>query len=159
MDGKSLCVCGCPRSSHNNGRDSCTTTGITPIVGGVGGRGWRCKCKGFRQSIIRMGDWPPRTRNTDPQTSHDAEARVKASGERSRHANAVLDLVSTFGPANSSALARHEHKGLHSDYFQRREQIRRRLGELRDANLIYDYRIDGDRELTWALGPAPEEKP
>jgi len=104
-------------------------------------------------------EWPPRTRTGAPVTSHQAEARVKADRTRNTHAQATLDLVILYGPGTSSQLAEHPHDHLHADYFQRREQIRRRLGELRDQvvpPLLESFQVAGVRELTWKAVEAGE---
>ncbi len=91
----------------------------------------------------------PRTRNTDPVTSHLAEAEVRDSGSLATQAAATLDLVRAHGPASSSDLARFRHDAFHSDYYQRREQIRRRLGELA-PEFIEKIHV-GKRELVWRI--------
>lgn len=47
----------------------------------------------------------PRARSTDPATSHQAAARVKASGALGRHQRAVLEAVQRFPGHTSAELA------------------------------------------------------
>jgi hypothetical protein len=105
-------------------------------------------------------DQTPRTRNTDPVTSHKAEAKVRASGARASQGNAVLGLVRQWGPATSTQLSQVPHPALSSDPVARRYQISRRLGELADHKPPLIERVDtGKRELCWRVVAPAENSP
>ena len=76
---------------------------------------------------MNLDDVPPRSRTTDPDTSHKAEREMRQSGALGKQAQAVFDLVSarpghtTWELANGDALMERrigrrladlEHKGL-----------------------------------------------
>ena len=88
----------------------------------------------------------PRARASDPETSHEAAAAIKASGELGRQQRAVLDLVRRFPGRTSIELA-----ALSDRQFDR-YQVARRLPELapvyvRRSDSVVE--INGRRHHTW----------
>lgn len=81
-----------------------------------------------------LSQLPPRTRATDPQSSHRAEQQVRSSGVLRGQAKTVLNLVTKFPGRTSKQLA---DLGPLDRY-----QIARRTADLRRLGLI--YRFDPD---------------
>ena len=88
-----------------------------------------------------------RARRTDPPSSHEAAARVEASGIGARQAEYVLWLVRAYPGCTSGELS-------FNDISIDRYQISRRLPELERAGLIWRSgprvcRALGSRQMTW----------
>lgn len=71
----------------------------------------------------------PASRNTDPYSSHAAEAEINKTGLRSAQHKSVLDLVNRFPGCTSDELAK--HGGID------RHQTGRRLPELETGGYVY----------------------
>jgi hypothetical protein len=90
---------------------------------------------------------PPASRDTDPESSHEAEAKHKARGS---HKNMALILVRRYPGSTAQELAIHcEHLMLH-------HELLRRLCDLADHRdgRIYrgeqrKCRVTGRKMLTW----------
>jgi hypothetical protein len=72
----------------------------------------------------------PRARNTDPESSHVAAAKIKSSGALSRQQQIALEMVTRF-PGHTSAELADIYAKEHGQYFSEwRIRFARRLPEL-----------------------------
>jgi len=94
---------------------------------------------------------PPRSKNTDPISSHQAEAAVMASGSLSRHMAAVLELVRRHPRRTSTELCELAagHPAFSTKAHERLYQIRRRLSDLRIRDKIERIKLSG--ECAWEV--------
>lgn len=80
----------------------------------------------IRQALIDV----PRARNSDPETSHEAAARIKASGALNRQQQLVSDAVRVHKGFTSGELAKAHAKQYGGTWQQHRPMFGRRLKEL-----------------------------
>jgi len=104
------------------------------VQGGAQEGGSAVSAQGELDFVMR--DPPPRTRNTDPITSHEAEARVRSDGTMGDHAGAVLELIRAHPGSTGTQLAQYPHPLLGADATTRRYQIMRRVSDLTRNELI-----------------------
>jgi hypothetical protein len=85
---------------------------------------------------------PPRSRNSDPVSSHEAEREMKASGRMTEQAEAVLRLIKQFPGWTSKQLGTCQ-PGLD------RYQVARRCSDLEFMHLVYSSGRDRPGQLRW----------
>jgi hypothetical protein len=97
---------------------------------------------------VASGALPPRSHTHDPATSRAAESR--SSRARGPQMRAVLALVLTHDGRTATELAAYVCDGFASERYERRQQIRRRLSDLK---LLGQVRQAGrrDGEVTWEV--------
>lgn len=105
-------------------------------------------------SVDRQLDmtWPPRTHSTDPASSHRAEQRCRESGRMASQMNAVERLLRFHTGRTASELAliaRRGVAGLSNDFHECRQQIRRRLTDLKNAGRARRQYTPGEKESRW----------
>ena len=100
----------------------------------------------------------PRSKNTDPETSHAAERRMRASGAMDHHTKAVYNLVAANPLKTSTELCTlAEGRAPFSlDPHERLYQIRRRLSDLLHIMDRVERRPQG-RESIWELTGVEKE--
>lgn len=95
----------------------------------------------------------PRARRTDPETSHLAAERIKATGALGEQQRLVLDLVKRFPGCTSAELAKFHACQTGADFGQWRFRVARRLPELAPVHIRRgkprECRINGTPAGTW----------
>jgi hypothetical protein len=91
----------------------------------------------------------PRTHTGDPPTSHRAEAAGKQRAKA--HARIVLAVVRHEPGLSGSEIASRldGHRQFSQDRHTRLYQVRRRLSDLRVAELVRRQSVTGRRETLW----------
>lgn len=92
----------------------------------------------------------PRAANTDPETSHLAAERIKATGALGEQQRRVLELVRKFPGMTSAELAAHIDAVNWKDH---RHMVARRLPELAGVHISRGEaracRVTGSKCVTW----------
>ena len=93
----------------------------------------------------------PRSHNTDPPSSHRAEARCRASGAMGSHRAIVLALVRRRPGYTATNYARllAGDGSISENAYERGCQIRKRLSDLRKAGLVERVSTPGADEVRW----------
>lgn len=95
----------------------------------------------------------PRARNSDPETSHLAAERIKATGALGKQQRVVLDLVREFPGCTSAELAKFHACQTGADFGQWRFRVARRLPELAPVHIRRgkprECRVNGTPAGTW----------
>lgn len=97
----------------------------------------------------------PRARATDPDTSHQAAAAIKATGALGEQQRDALQMVRLFPGSTTSELARRkvELLGAEGSWEKWRHIFGRRLGELADVHIRAGKArrcgVTGRRATTW----------
>jgi len=100
---------------------------------------------------LRLDGSTPRTHAGDPVTSHLAEARNR-SGRGPAQMDAVRALLARLPGQTASDYAMTDGfplSGLSPHYYERRQQIRRRLTDLKNKGLAIRIGAAGEGEVRW----------
>ena len=103
---------------------------------------------------LRLDGSTPRTHTGDPATSHRAEARNRSGRGPSQEA-AVLRLITLHPGWTASRLAMvspgFNVSGLSNDFHECRQQVRRRLTDLKNKGVAIRIGFPGEGEVRWFL--------
>lgn len=94
----------------------------------------------------------PRSRNTDPKSSHLAADRIKATGALGKQQREVLELVRKFPGQTSAELASIKAALLGEPWEKWRPMFGRRLAELRawiEPGATRTCNVTGNSAQTW----------
>lgn len=95
----------------------------------------------------------PRAANADPETSHLAADRIKATGALGDQQRRVLDLVNRFPGCTSAELANAVSVATGDAYAKLRTQFARRLPELAGVHIRRGdarvCKVTGSKCVTW----------
>ena len=109
----------------------------------------------MQRDDLRLDGSTPRTGTNCPATSHLAEARNRA-GRGPSQESAVLALLKRLPGQTASDYAHDRNyaysvsgKALSGDFYERRQQIRRRLTDLKNKGLVIRIGAAGEGEVRW----------